>query len=54
MTEEDGLQYRAAIPLATSAEVVRTSIRSIAVKGAPTPAESYCQMPIPGCQKARL
>lgn len=29
-------------------------MRSMAVNGAPTPAESYCQMPMPGCQNARL
>ena len=51
--ELEGLQNRAAMPRATSAATVPTCIDSTVVNGAPTPAESYCQIPIPGCQYAR-
>ena len=39
---------------ARSRATIRTSITSMVVNGAPMPALSYCQMPVPGCQNARL
>lgn len=48
-----GWQKREAMPRATSRPTMLTSMRSTAVNGAPTPALSYCQIPIPGCQNAR-
>ena len=46
--------HDACMVAARSRATIRTSITSMVVNGAPTPALSYCQMPVPGCQNARL
>ena len=43
-------QYRWAMPAATWPATCCTSTSWSAVKGAPTPAESYWKIPIPGVQ----